>query len=374
MTTTAPRIRLQSIHIENFRGIDQLDLPFPEPVMADDPDILVLGSANGGGKTSVLEACALAVSGLLLGDKWASVFEHLLKRNTSLLDYLLRSGADSAKVTTYITINQTNVERSVELFRSGGMKVLEPEQHESVRRLRRMMMRQWDQLSDERWLALWLGSDPDPLLVAPLLFFHGYRKVSEGNPELSMLADQAFHVRNKRRRYGSAPGWPMDGAGLFKFEALRCLMGKSGLFETGPEDSERVLDVLNRLMATYAGGRLEKLRPADDGSMELRVTPIDRKRPSYTFDALSSGQKEIISTLFLIWLHTNEQPGIVLLDEPELHFNVEWHTAFLRSLHELCPQNQYIIATHSRTIFGSVPPRYRVLLEPSLPGSVEPSV
>ena len=35
MTTTAPRIRLQSIHIENFRGIDQLDLPFPEPVVVD---------------------------------------------------------------------------------------------------------------------------------------------------------------------------------------------------------------------------------------------------------------------------------------------------------------------------------------------------
>lgn len=372
MTTTAPRIRLQSIHIENFRGIDQLDLPFPEPVMADDPDILVLGSANGGGKTSVLEACALAVSDLLQGDRLIKHLHRLLVESPSLLEYVLRSGAETAVVEATFSAADLAVKNSVQLHRFGGVDLDRPEPKELAAQLRGRVGRRWSATAKERWLDLWLGLEQDPLLLPPLLYFHGYRKVAEGSPDLSALADDG--LRQNRRRRGSGFSSFMGGASLFKLEVLRCLMGKSGLFETVLEDSERVLMVLNRLMATFVGGTIEKLRPGEDGSIELRVTPVDKKRPSFTFDALSSGQKEIISTLFLIWLHTNEQPGIVLLDEPELHFNVEWHTAFLRSLHELCPQNQYIIATHSRTIFGSVPPRYRVLLEPSLPGSVEPSV
>jgi len=82
---------------------------------------------------------------------------------------------------------------------------------------------------------------------------------------------------------------------------------------------------------------------------------------------LSSGQKEIISTLYLIWKYTREIHSIVLIDEPELHLNHEWHSRFIQHLYEMAPDNQYIMATHSEKVFESAPPEKRVLLEPGNP-------
>jgi predicted ATP-dependent endonuclease of OLD family len=53
-----------------------------------------------------------------------------------------------------------------------------------------------------------------------------------------------------------------------------------------------------------------------------------------------------------------------LIDEPELHLNAEWHGDFVRQLHKLAPQNQYILATHSEEMFRSVDECYRAILVP----------
>jgi predicted ATPase len=84
---------------------------------------------------------------------------------------------------------------------------------------------------------------------------------------------------------------------------------------------------LNSLIQRYCGGQIENLCPLPDNKIDIRIKPINGKE-SFSFDGLSSGQKEMISTLFLIWKNTKEQPSIVLIDEPELHLNAEWHGDF----------------------------------------------
>ena len=53
------RITIRNIEIRNYKGIDYLNMNFPSPRLANDPDIFVIGSRNGLGKTSILECCAL---------------------------------------------------------------------------------------------------------------------------------------------------------------------------------------------------------------------------------------------------------------------------------------------------------------------------
>ena len=127
------------------------------------------------------------------------------------------------------------------------------------------------------------------------------------------------------------------------------------------KEAPGVLNKLNELLERYASGKIEKLRPAPDNTVDFRITPKEGGE-SYAFDGLSSGQKEIISTLFLIWRYTLENSGIILIDEPELHLNAEWHHDFVRQVYELAPENQYIVATHSEDIFSSVDETRRVLL------------
>jgi predicted ATPase len=149
----------------------------------------------------------------------------------------------------------------------------------------------------------------------------------------------------------------------FKLEILRLMMSKANLFETIKEEQADITLVkLNELVERYTGGRIEKLRPSKDNTVDFRVH-MNQSLGSFTFDGLSSGQKEIISTVFLIWHSTRKLPAIVLIDEPELHLNTGWHRDFIHQLVTLAPNNQYIIATHSEDIFASVGEGQRALLE-----------
>jgi len=56
---SATGIRLSRLRIANYKKLDHLEIDFPPPLMDGDLDIIVLGSKNGGGKTSVLECCSL---------------------------------------------------------------------------------------------------------------------------------------------------------------------------------------------------------------------------------------------------------------------------------------------------------------------------
>ncbi len=188
------------------------------------------------------------------------------------------------------------------------------------------------------------------------LLFHSYRKVQEGNPELGMMVERG---RSPRRFLPPRYEVPMSA---FKLRILRSLMGEADLFELAEDqEPDETIVKLNELVRLYAGGTISKLRPSPDNTVDFRVTPVNGGQ-SFTFDGLSSGQKEIISTLFLIWYHTKNNPSVVLIDEPELHLNAQWHRGFVRTVTQLAPQNQYIMATHSEDIMDSVDEDRRILL------------
>ena len=65
----------------------------------------------------------------------------------------------------------------------------------------------------------------------------------------------------------------------------------------------------------------------------------------------------------MIWENTRNKPSIVLIDEPELHLNTQWHRTFIGDLLTYAPCNQYIIATHSEQIMDSVDYDSRMMLQ-----------
>ncbi len=355
---TGKRIRLRKIKIENFKILDSIEIEFPLPRMEEDVDVFAMGSRNGLGKTAVLECCAL----LFLAGAARSREIRLDKSPDlpfDLFDLLVRCGAGNSRIEGTFELDGTTSRIEVVLNRNmikatGDTEVLGPPFSWS-------RFSRWE--LNEGFLFSLVGLGSDPLLVPPLLYFHSYRKVAEGNPELGMMVDSRSFRRISRTRRGSE--FPVSD---FKLELLRSMMSKADLFE-GMENSEgeASLEMMNELVLRYAGGTISKLRPSDDNTVDFRVRPAG-EADSFTFDGLSSGQKEIISTLYLIWHHTTDQPGIVLIDEPELHLNSEWQVDFLDQLHKIAPKNQYIIATHSEDIFTSVPADRRIILRPSTEG------
>lgn len=70
-----------------------------------------------------------------------------------------------------------------------------------------------------------------------------------------------------------------------------------------------------------------------------------------SLEQLSSGEKQLLLILFKVFLMDNK-PYILLMDEPEISLHISWQQNLIKTLRELNPNCQLIIATHSPSIFG----------------------
>ena len=356
MTDKKSSIRLSRLTIKNYKKLSSLEIDFPRPVMKGDADILLFGSKNGGGKTSVLECCSLLMLAGIVGDRFRND-ESLLE----VANLLVKAGQEKACIEGKFEGDNTECTVSLTINRIGFSKP-DFKGDQSLFKTFDNKKQYVDEL--EYPLNSILAFSGEPLIMPPLLHFNSYRKVQESNPELGMMADDYPGHRVMRVSARSGMRNISNPVSSFKLEILRSLMGKAALFEgINKDESRSVLSRLNNLIQRYCGGQIEHLRPLPDNKVDIRIKP-GTGGESFSFDGLSSGQKEMIATLFLIWKNTQEQPCIVLIDEPELHLNAEWHGDFVRQLHKLSPHNQYILATHSEEMFRSVDEEYRAVLVP----------
>lgn len=341
-------IKIRRLKIRNYKGFDDFEMDFPVPKLPGDPDIMVMGSKNGIGKTSIMECCSLLLLSLSIRE---SHFE--LRDTYSIIDVpdlLIRAGSHALTISGDFVIGEESATIQIRIDRNGVVKI-------TGENLLDIMMDKglYDPDADtDNLIKAICGLSPNPVIEKTFLLFHSYRKVQEGNPELGMMVgDSQRNVRGSRYRP------PMSE---FKLQILRSLMNKANLFELKEDQKpDETIDKLNELVKFYAGGTIRKLRPSADNTVDIRIS-INDGQDSMTFDGLSSGQKEIISTLFMIWYHTRGNPSVVFIDEPELHLNAQWHRSFVKRLIKLAPDNQYIIATHSEDVMDSVEEDRRVLL------------
>lgn len=66
---------------------------------------------------------------------------------------------------------------------------------------------------------------------------------------------------------------------------------------------------------------------------------------------LSSGEKQLLLMLLNVFL-LKEEKAVILMDEPEISLHISWQYRLLDILTALNPQAQFIITTHSPSIFG----------------------
>ena len=348
--TNTPRLAIRELTIKNFKALDELHLECPAPAFEGEPDVMVLGSENGLGKTSILQCIALLTLAPTL-HRHGHLREMAHDLNLNLPDLLIRSGCDKAEITGKFQVGKKHAEQRLVISRHGELEF------DEVPHLLKEVCSSPMKSSAETLLEL-LGLSSEPLLQGRLMFFHSYRRVQEGNPDLGSVMNGA-----PKKAFRDPRGPQRNAFSLFKMKILRLMMGQADLFEdVSSANEEGAFAELNRLVKIYAGGKIGKLRPEPDSSLDIRIQHLDRPDSSFSFDGLSSGQKEVISTLFLVGQLSSMSNAIVLIDEPELHLNAEWHAELVRQLFEVAPHNQYILASHSQQIFASVAPERRLLL------------
>jgi ABC-type molybdenum transport system ATPase subunit/photorepair protein PhrA len=116
------------------------------------------------------------------------------------------------------------------------------------------------------------------------------------------------------------------------------------------QDQESAVEAFAKVVSSYwSGSESEKVFEFEKVSAEASVRNTITNT-TLQLSALSSGEKQIISTFARLYLEL-EKKYLVLIDEPELSLSMEWQRKFLPDILASTSCAQLIAITHSPFIF-----------------------
>lgn len=137
---------------------------------------------------------------------------------------------------------------------------------------------------------------------------------------------------------------------VFKGKSTMTLMKYRMQILDNPDRAVEITTRINGFFSTINGlfERTKKAFSFEDGSMIC--TKSDGEKIG--LEQLSSGEKHILLILLRVFL-LGEKPAIVLMDEPENTMHISWQRQLIDVLVSLNPNAQYILTTHSPSLFGA---------------------
>ncbi len=293
------RRRIHAVSIRDFRGITALDLDFTDGSGAP-LDVVVLAGANGCGKTSVLEAIAAGCGRTNLVDTGSQI-----RFGASEYSIVVRAGHETSTIRRKEHAGHLAVisaHTTMEYFSAG--RALRP-------------------IDD--------GVDPYKTLES--------QRIEEFSRRLINLFYRSLRSRNS--------------------ETPSIFLRLKDLWQRFDPHGRR-LEVIPRDNNPGSG---DVVVVCDDVPIPEDVTSFAMAKNLATtrsdipkmvpLDALSSGQRALFAFAGPL-IFRDEPAEIVLIDEPEQHMHVQWQRLLLPALRELCPDTQFIVATHSEEILDSV--------------------
>jgi energy-coupling factor transporter ATP-binding protein EcfA2 len=309
-------IRIEHIHIHNFRGIDDLTLEFPE-ARPEEGGVVVLAGDNGCGKTSVLDAITIGIE----RDRLEPSHRRFGTTRSEIVVTLARSDAHTGGRLT----------RSPRASTDASFAIGVP----------------WHGAEGE----VSAGASLDEMYERPRIVYlpAGHRDEERVVENLSRRLVNLFH-----RSRGSAPAERSPFVRLERF--LQRFLG----------DDFRlvVLPASDRADSNFIVLTAHADVPIDVTSFEMarREATTRREIPSLVpLEELSAGMIELVVLAGKVLFHDGA-PDVVLIDEPEQHFHVRWQRHILPALCELSPSTQFVAATHSLDVLESVLHTERILL------------
>lgn len=117
-----------------------------------------------------------------------------------------------------------------------------------------------------------------------------------------------------------------------------------------PEQADRINKRIRLLFETVDRlfAKTQKVIRIDPNTNHLIFIDDGEVIPLYK---LSSGEKQLLLILMRVFL-MEEQPYILLMDEPEISLHIEWQYKLFEEIRCLNPNCQIITSTHSPSLFG----------------------
>ena len=340
-------MQVKEIHLENFRGIENLTVKFCSGVN------LIIGN-NGAGKSSLLAGISLALESLLFGIA-KSEGKKLIRDDVRAIPTLLGSVTESVeyctpvKVSCIFELDGTDYDTSHEYDEDaqGDMAIATHKQqvkYEAINKMRDLV------------------NDKNSRL--PLLSYQGDRRqFFTANNEVNQLSGQI-----ERRQ-----GYKNCLTGNASVEAIQnwCAQMDYAGYRLGHEAVEYVL--FKKIVSLFIMALEENDNVRVEFSPKLNHLVYSENGNGYLVHNLSAGYQSALCLVMELAYRVallnpslqklEDLEGVVVIDEIDMHLHPRWQWKILEALRATFPGVQFIIATHSPIVLSSAEDAKLILME-----------
>ena len=333
-------MKLKSVTIENYRAIENLELPL-------DPTLTVLHGANGHGKTSVLSAIAVGLG--------ASLRSFLDKLPFDLCEEDWRDGATFPWVVVKSTDGRIIGERRGDEL---------ADEH-----LEKQRIDHWE-YAHAQLDKHYNSTNKDDM---PLVAFYGTDRMLSDIPDW-VLSQRGSRFRPSRLdALEGALSARTDFEGLLTWfyfkenEELRERRERRD-FDYQLKDVSVIRQAITSMLPEVSNPRIE-LNPL---RFVVSQQPEEGRAENLSLNQLSGGYRIVLALaadLARRMAQGNphmddplQSEAIVLIDEIELHLHPAWQQRILTDLMRTFPNAQFIVSTHSPQVLTTVEPQHIVEL------------
>lgn len=364
-------MKLSKVDITNFRCFESLSIPLQ-------PDVNVFVGVNGAGKTAILDAISIALWDIVAanggGGKRERNAQNVVLRPSDIF-VPLESEDMISKRPDFVQVRASaqdyyDVPGFVHMMDAGSKRAIEWQEHI---RFRPPSNFDYDNRSSHKlsdiygyFESLWteIGSTgPEALIPVPAVAYYRAQRRLHEMPELGDLFSAnvdrqgAFQgALNAGANYRAMCQWfylrenqelrekvQIRKDAVFEMPDLKA--ARRALFDT-VENVERIFfdgtpPRLKVALKTHNGApQVLELEQLSDGYRNLLAIVLDFSR------RLAQANPN--------WDNPLEAPGVLLIDEIELHLHPKWQQTVIPKLCKVFPNTQLLVATHSPQVLTTV--------------------
>lgn len=336
---------IEKIRIQNFKAIDNIEIDFR-------PGVNLLIGDNGVGKTSVLEAITVALGGFLTGVPGVSS-KNILADDVR---FQLHPMGQASSGIEYLTPVEVECWADIDGQKFDWTRRRKDEQANSKTTM------------EDRSIVGYAQEITNCMSeTLPLLCFQSEARVwqtrrSDFGTELKKK------LNDRRCGYIGCLDYSLDIKGIKEW----CLKMELAAFQQNSKISEyEAFKVIVAMVMQKMNGLPEI--PVISYSQQVGDIVYQEKGQSMPISCLSAGYQSLLwmtmnlaYRMALLNPQAGEEmalcPGVVLIDELDMHLHPKWQWNVVKALEETFPNIQFIVATHSPIIISSCKHENLILL------------
>ena len=347
-------MRIDKLYLQNFRCYDDMELNF-------DKRMTVIVGENGKGKTAILDALAISLEPYLraFGCKGRNMSERDVRR--------IKDAGDEKASRILRMKSKYPVSIKVDGERDGVAFTWSRELKSERGRTTSNNAKELADYGKELYAGI--NSVNDEKIILPVLAYYGTSR---------MWNDSKLLHRSKKVDLPRSVGYeeciePSSSYNTFgqwfKYAMLSAAEFDRAAKEIGDEKENPYATVLRAVRQAVTA--CLKSMGWTDISFSFAMQDIVLSHPDMgelTIDVLSDGARSVISMAAdlayrMVRLNPDlgsraalDTPGVVLIDEVDMHLHPSWQQTVLYDLQEAFPKVQFIVTTHSPQVLTSVNP------------------